>query len=235
MAFIGPPGIPGSTTGRTCCCWHCGDDCKCTCYTCRPRGKGPPPQTPQQVIYQELLAAHRTQDGRPRPTMADAAHMWYAVDLSERKRLIGQAAINRDYDISVDMDATFVCFSCRKDFRRKFIGSMEAVVYGDLLMTSGGTFVTPGNERRGLRTNTYCQRCSDCKGQLYCVGPGFTTPKRKDNKGWTTRECLVRYGYMHSPCDCFKASNAIALDRLGVAHVCELDSKRAAARLTGLR
>lgn len=178
---------------------------------------------------------HSTQECRPRPTMADAEQMWQAADLLERNRLIREAAINRDPEISVDMDATFVCFSCQKEFRRKFIGGMEAVVYGDLLMTSGGAFVKPGDEHRGLQTNTHCQRCSDCKSQLYCVGPGFTTPKRKDKKGWTTRECLVRYGYVHSPCVCFKSGNAKALDRLGVADVCELAPKQAAALLSGLR
>jgi hypothetical protein len=171
--------------------------------------------------------------------MAEAEQLWQAADLPERNRLIGEAATNRavsrDPEISVDMDATFVCFSCRKDFRRKFIGGREAVVYGDLLMSSGGAFVEPGNERHGLHTDTYCQRCSDCKGQLYCVGPAFTTPKRKDNKGWTMRECLVRYGYVHSPCECFKSGNDKALHRLGVADVCELAPKRAAALLTGLR
>ena len=173
--------------------------------------------------------------------MAEAEQMWRTggtaggPSLTERNRLIGEAAINRDPEISVDMDATWACFSCRKDFRRKFIGGMDSVVYGDLLMTSGGAFVKPGNERRGLCTTAYCQRCSDCKGQLHLVGTGFTTPKRKDNKGWTTRECLVKYGYMHSPCDCFKSGNAKALERLGVADVCELTPKQAAARLAGLR
>jgi len=179
-AVIGPPGVAGSTTGRTCRCWNCHGGCSCSCFTCRP---APPPATLE-------LWEHR----KDVPNLPGPAG-WNALD-------------------PVRMKATFVCFPCKKVMKKVFQGGVDAVVWGDLLLSQGGATVRPGST--GLNSSTYHEKCPKCQRATYCVGPAFEAPKAGDARAWRRQEVLAEAGYTSSPCNCFKEGNRAALARLGV-------------------
>ena len=113
------------------------------------------------------------------------------------------------------MKATFVCFPCKKVMKKVYQGGVDAVVWGDLLLSQGGATVDPKNAA-GLDSNTHREPCHNCQRGTYCVGPAFETPKTSDTREWRRQELLAESGYTSSPCDCFKETNRLALNRLGV-------------------
>jgi hypothetical protein len=121
------------------------------------------------------------------------------------------------------MDATYVCFDCRKMIKKHYQGWVEAGVEGDYYMEAqpppANVDAGSGEPREEYDTSSCCrEKCPDCHRYVINVGPSFQMPKQKDDKRWRQQAKLAKAGYVSSPCDCFRVGNTATLAALGVDH-----------------
>ncbi len=102
----------------------------------------------------------------------------------------------------------FVCFRCRKQFKRE----------------SGTSYERPRAAHVEL-----VPRCPDCRGTMADVGLDFRPPRRLNARAWRRLERVHRMGHAWKTCGC-NGPGFIPTDAVGFG---EYVSRRAASTMAG--